>query len=65
MFVLHSDVNVYARTIYSSLDFLGDVGGLSDAIRAIGTILIWMFESQGVIAFLIVNLFKQEGSPGR
>ena len=34
-------------------------------LRAIGAILIWIFESQGVITFLVVNLFKQEGNSGR
>ena len=34
------DMVVYQRTIYTFLDFLGDVGGLLDGLKLIGSALI-------------------------
>ena len=34
------DVNIIERQTYSSLDFLGDCGGLFDALRLIGGALV-------------------------
>ena len=33
----------HTRSIYTGLDMLGDVGGLVDGLRFIGTILIYFF----------------------
>ena len=38
------DVYVHEREIYGLLDFLGDVGGLADALLAIGSWLIILLE---------------------
>ena len=57
---LHSDVKYKSRTIYSALDFLGDVGGFSDAIQYIGSILIWLLQGESLITYLVANLFKRE-----
>ena len=32
-FEMNTDVSIHSRSIYSSLDFLGDIGGLSDALQ--------------------------------
>ena len=38
---MNQDETQYSRTIYTALDFLGDVGGLVDALRYIAYLLIW------------------------
>ena len=43
-FLMDLDVIEYSRTIYSILDFLGDVGGFSDAIFYLGGLLIWIIQ---------------------
>ena len=58
--VMHEDVVHRSRTVYSSLDFLGDIGGLSDALQYIGQILIWLLQGSGLMTFLVSNLFKKE-----
>ena len=37
---LSSDVIVYKRSIYSSFDWLGDVGGLHDGLRHFGYLFL-------------------------
>ena len=37
---MNKDIHQHDREIYGPLDFLGDVGGLSDALLAIGAWLI-------------------------
>jgi len=58
--VMHEDVVYKSRTVYSILDFLGDIGGLSDALQYIGQILIWLLQGSGLMTFLVRNLFKKE-----
>ena len=40
---LSQDKTVYERSTYSFLEWLGDVGGLADALRIIGLILVRPF----------------------
>ena len=49
-FGLDQDVKVYKRSIYTILDFLGDLGGLLDALKAVVGILVTIF-------------FKMRGDP--
>ena len=43
-FWVSRDFHTHEREIYSPLDFLGDVGGLADALLAIGSWLILILE---------------------
>ena len=47
-----------SRSLYSVLDFLGDIGGLSGAVNAIlgGVVLILQFD--GLYQFLTPNMYK-------
>ena len=41
IFMTSQDETQYFRTIYTALDFLGDVGGLLDALKYIAYFLLW------------------------
>ena len=41
---MNLDVIEYSRTIYSILDFLGDVGGFSDAMFYLGGLVLWIIQ---------------------
>ena len=40
VFEIDSDVTSFERKTYSSLDWLGDIGGLFDAMRIIGQVIV-------------------------
>ena len=48
---------MYSREIYNVLDFLGDIGGLFDALKIIGASIIGIFGSGGLKLGLIGRLF--------
>ena len=50
----------HARTIYTALDFLGDVGGFSDAMSYIGGTLLWMLQGERLMKYLVSHMFKLE-----
>ena len=55
----------HSRSIYSALDFLGDVGGLYSILLDISSILIsliYWFTGDAVSMFLRRNLFTVQGS---
>ena len=52
----------HSRTIYNALDFLGDIGGLADALRYIGQLLIWLISGNNVSQYLILNIFRKDRS---
>ena len=55
------DVIHHNRSIYTLLDFLGDCGGLKDALTVICEILLFVFTSisgSGLESYLLANLFK-------
>ena len=61
-FSLHSDVLHHNRSIYNSLDLLGDVGGLFDALKGIGTFLIAIYFrvfGNPIHSYLLRKLFIQ------
>ena len=53
------DVVYHSRSIYTPLDFIGDVGGFTDAILYIGTLFMWLITSDRVMSFLTSNVFKR------
>ena len=58
---MNPDLRVHKRQIYTILDLLGDVGGLLDALKAFGSIIILLhFKLVGdpVIKYLLESIFK-------
>ena len=56
---------MYERSIYSALDWLGDVGGLLDGMRILGSVLITlqsMVFGNPFNAFLLNALYMKESS---
>lgn len=51
------EVIVHARSIYNALDFLGDVGGLFDALKLIGAAIVSVFGTSGLHLSLVGSLF--------
>ena len=58
------DVNLYEhkRSIYNVLDFLGDVGGLREALKTIGQLFLMIFAPRGFNGYLASKLFWTEGA---
>ena len=50
----------YTRTVYSSLDWLSDIGGISTAISAMFGLLIKVLMYQEVDFYLISKLYKRK-----
>ena len=51
-----TDNKYYKRTVYTIMDFLGDVGGLFDALKGFGFILVtiyFKFRGDPVSKFLV------------
>ena len=55
---LNQDAVIWQRQIYSTLDFLGDLGGLFDALRFIGEMIVSPFKDYAVKVILMVSLFR-------
>ena len=65
VFFLSSDITEYKRTIYGPLDFLGDVGGLSDALIYIGSFLVSITQfltGDHLSHKLIARIFEKDNS---
>ena len=60
--MLESDVEYHSRSIYSPLDFIGDIGGFSDAVGYIGALVMWLTKSKSIVTFLMTHLFKKVGN---
>ena len=52
------DQNVIERQTYSFLDWLGDIGGLYDALRIIGLFMVVPFSSFKLKAELLFHVFR-------
>ena len=55
----------HSRTIYGTLDLLGDIGGLSDMLFQIGgyaVALVSFFTGSGLNSVLIAGIFKQDNN---
>ena len=49
----------YTRTVYSSLDFLGDIGGLFGALGPIFAIGVKVLQYRGIYMFLMSDMLIQ------
>ena len=56
-FSLDKNVVNHSRAIYNALDFLGDVGGLSDGLKLIAWTLVTLLSPNGLTVNLISKLF--------
>ena len=59
-FALGRDVTFYKRSIYTSLDLLGDIGGLFDALKSISSFIVAIYFSifgDPMQAYLLNALF--------
>ena len=57
------DLILHSRQIYGPLDFLGDIGGLGDALTAIGRIIMLLttlVTGNPLERYLIKRLFKKD-----
>ena len=60
---LSPDRIMYKRSIYSILDWIGDIGGLFDGLQFIGSIIMgcyYLFSANSLNAFLFRSVYKQE-----
>ena len=48
----------FSRSVYSLLDYLGDVGGLLDGLKLIASSLIAPFSGYSYITLLLMRLFS-------
>ena len=56
------DLHTTYRQTYSMLDWLGDLGGLLDALLKIGTILVFPFSTYAADSRLLNSLFRYRKS---
>ena len=65
---LSNDIEVNTRSIYTVLDWLGDVGGLVDALQYIGKLVMFFYfkfiSDDPITHFLVTSLFKRENKRG-
>ena len=62
-FSLDLDRKVYKRSIYTVLDWLGDVGGLFDALKGLGTLFFIVYSficGDQLEVFLLETVYKRE-----
>lgn len=59
-FALGKNEVYHSRAIYNVLDFLGDIGGLRDALKLIASILVGLFGSEGLKNKLLSKNFFTE-----
>ena len=52
----------HSRIVYNLLDYLGDVGGCLDALKYLGTFLVWIFTGDGLSNFLVSQFFQYDDS---
>ena len=60
MFSMSSDKRYFTRTIYSGLDFLGDIGGLAGILYSMGQAMLGLLSGNGLMQFLSTELFRVE-----
>ena len=61
-FKINKKILNHTRVIYGPLDFLGDVGGLTDALKAIGQAIIFLISlvtGSRLDQYIISQVFKQ------
>ena len=57
MFGTKSSEVLYSRAVYNVLDLVGDIGGLFDGLKAIGSVLMAPIASHNMRSFLINKLY--------
>ena len=57
MYELDMDLDVIDRQVYSVLDWMGDIGGLLEAMLYLGMFLVTVFKYGQLQAMLAQNLF--------
>ena len=60
VFEMEMDKYTIERTVYTSLDWLGDVGGLMDILFVIGAFPVMLLQGNGLSFLLLKGLFKRE-----
>ena len=58
---LELDKYFEGREVYTFLDWLGDVGGLSSALFTLGGLIMILIAGNGLDYMLFSNMFKVEG----
>ena len=59
---------IYKRSIYTTLDWLGDVGGLSDALRLLGSGIMYLYTlafGNSLNMFLLRKIFIRDSKRGK
>ena len=54
---LDKTILIRSRSIYHVLDFLGDVGGLFDALKLIAQSMLFLLGQGGLVSLLVGKLF--------
>lgn len=62
-FRIDNKYQIYERKIYSVLDLLGDVGGMLEAIRVLGFLIVGFISSKQFQAALLSKVYQQEKPP--
>jgi len=58
---VNPDLVIHKRSIYNVLDLLGDVGGLQEALKTIGALIILLFGQNGVLqSYLISRIYYSQ-----
>jgi len=60
--MINYDKVLHNRSIYSALDWLGDVGGLMDALAMLFQILVGLFYADVFRFHLVASFFKHQVS---
>ena len=63
-FVASKHQRNFSRSVYSILDYLGDVGGLFDGLTLIASALVAPFSGYRYITVLLTKLFSVPGKKG-
>ena len=59
-FMMSLDELTHTRNVYNLLDYLGDMGGCLDALKYIGSFLVWILTGDSLGSYLISKLFKRD-----
>ena len=57
-YMMSLDELTHSRVVYNLLDYLGDVGGCLDALKYLGTFLVWVLTGDSLSNFIVSKLFK-------
>lgn len=57
--------DIYERTTYSLLDWLGDIGGLSEALFFLGALFVSKISEKMMIASILRKIFQLKRHPSR